>query len=179
MIDERVLFLLQDRAEAELASAAFGEAAIPLAVVPDVADLCREMGKGCGAAVITEDVFDRHGYGCILEVLRGQPSWSEIPLIVLVPDASRSTVRDFFADLPTDIILLEAPIRLRPLLSVAVMAVKGRKRQYLVRDAMRELHAARRQAEDATKAKSDFLADMTHDLRTPLSGIMGMLQLVT
>ncbi|WP_136799541.1 PAS domain S-box protein [Desulfosediminicola ganghwensis] len=41
-----------------------------------------------------------------------------------------------------------------------------------------ELLEAKSQAEVANQAKSLFLANMSHDLRTPINGIMGMLQLL-
>ncbi|MCW8920391.1 MAG: ATP-binding protein [Sedimenticola sp.] len=43
---------------------------------------------------------------------------------------------------------------------------------------LRKLHEARQDAEQSDQAKSVFLSSMTHELRTPLSGIMGMAQLL-
>ncbi|MDZ7829881.1 MAG: ATP-binding protein [Halofilum sp. (in: g-proteobacteria)] len=43
---------------------------------------------------------------------------------------------------------------------------------------LRNLTAARRNAEIAKRARGDFLATMTHELRTPLSGVIGMARLL-
>ncbi len=42
------------------------------------------------------------------------------------------------------------------------------------RSQMRELDAARSEALRATKAKSEFLSNMSHDIRTPMNAIVGM-----
>lgn len=39
---------------------------------------------------------------------------------------------------------------------------------------IRELDEARREADHANKAKSEFLSNMSHDIRTPMNGIVGM-----
>ena len=40
-----------------------------------------------------------------------------------------------------------------------------------------ELQRAYSQANDANKAKSEFLARMSHDIRTPINGVLGLLQM--
>ncbi|MBP2687010.1 MAG: histidine kinase, partial [Deltaproteobacteria bacterium] len=43
---------------------------------------------------------------------------------------------------------------------------------------LKNLNAAGKRAEEANRAKSRFLANMSHEMRTPLSGIIGMLDLL-
>ena len=74
---------------------------------------------------------------------------------------------------------------------VALIARTAERRRMNMREAMRtardavrqleeqsaELRDARSRAEEASAAKSEFLAHMSHEMRTPLHGVIGMLQL--
>ena len=44
---------------------------------------------------------------------------------------------------------------------------------------MRALVKAQREAESANKAKSEFLSNMSHDIRTPMNAIVGMTAIAT
>ena len=49
----------------------------------------------------------------------------------------------------------------------------------MIRQQMADLDTARREAEKANKAKSEFLSNMSHDIRTPMNAIVGMTAIAT
>lgn len=56
--------------------------------------------------------------------------------------------------------------------------IRMRKKSYLLLEKKNgELHVAIQKAEKASKAKTEFLSNMSHDIRTPINGIMGMLNI--
>jgi signal transduction histidine kinase len=163
---ERVLILAPIGRDGSLAAAALGDGGFACHVCKDIDELCAEMERGAGAAMVTEEVLNIHAMSCLRLVLQRQPQWSDFPLIVFTSQpfsdfGARST--DSFGE-QANVTLLERPIRVRTMLSAARAALRARKRQYEVRDLLSQLHGR-------IEERDQFLAMLGHELRNPLAAI--------
>ena len=149
----------------------------------DVDELCSAIGSGIGVVLIAEEALTPRTRERLFSTLDEQPSWSDVPLIVLTAEGelARSITRGIEAVAERgNVILLERPIRVGMLVTAVRSALRARERQFEIRDYLAERErlleserTARAEAEEANRSKSRFLAVMSHELRTPLNAIAG------
>lgn len=133
-IDERVLVLMPTARDGERTARVLAEAGLACAVCDGLVQLCREIERGGGAALLTEEAVEGDREGRLRAALEAQPPWSDFPLVVLARQgAEDAPIREAM-----NATLVERPVKVRSLLSVVRAALRSRRRQYEVRDHLEE-----------------------------------------
>ena len=69
------------------------------------------------------------------------------------------------------VVLLERPVHIRSMVSAVQAALRARRRQYELRNQLEQTNAANFELQNQARAKDDFLATLSHELRNPLSAL--------
>lgn len=107
-------------------------------------------------------------------------AYSEWYLLTFMPyNMMDPIVSDLNRQWATSAILSGGIILLALLLIFALYFRLTRKQLIALNQARQEAEEAMREAEHANKAKSEFLSNMSHDIRTPMNAIVGMTAIAT
>jgi signal transduction histidine kinase len=101
----------------------------------------RQMIDSAGALLLTEEALESPQGSLLLDLLKGQPPWSELPLIILTSggESRRAGLLNLAAAAAGSVTLLERPISTLTLMRSVQVALRSRRRQYQVRDLVSQL----------------------------------------
>jgi signal transduction histidine kinase/ActR/RegA family two-component response regulator len=169
----RVLILAPFGRDAELMSQFLRDSGITTEVCDSAETLCTEITRGAGAVAVTDEVLTPETITRLAEVTRAQPSWSDIPLMLLTrqPSVERHVQSLGRLGVRANVTLVERPVRINAFASLAESLLRARKRQYEVRDLLAKMEELIAELNARVHERDRFLAVLGHELRTPLTAI--------
>lgn len=125
--------------DAEISRTILGEAGLACHICRHMTDLCREFDAGVGAILVTEEGLAASVSPCLAETLKGQPAWSDVPVLLLCGAGADSSIAAWAMESIGNVTVLERPVRVTTLVSALRTALKARRRQYQLRDQLESL----------------------------------------
>lgn len=164
-MERRIVICTPTGQDAALTARVFRSVNIGSMVCRDTGELLEQLPRGAGALLLAEEVISGSAMRPLAEYVASQPTWSDIPILLLTRSGADSLDVRRAVDRLGNVTLMERPVRTNALISAARSAIRARERQYQVRD--------------ADQRKDEFLATLAHELRNPLAPIrtsMGILK---
>jgi len=179
-LESRTLILAPTGKDTLLIAGLLERRSIPCHSVSSIDEMCLEVERGAGAAIVTEEALVNGAVLKLRKVIEHQPAWSDFPLILLTVGgrvtAESERLREFRRPLG-NIFLLERPIRPETLLSTLEIALRGRQRQYQIRDQMRQYERAQDALRRSEKlaVTGRLAASIAHEINNPLEAVTNLL----
>ncbi len=144
----RVLLLAPTVRDGDITRSILQKAGLNCVALRNLYEMSSEIAAGAGALLMTEDVFAAAGATEFLSALDSQPDWSELPVIMMMRGAGDSPAARRMMASFHNVILLERPAPMRSLVSATLAAIRGRQRQYQIRDQMDAVRHAEERARE-------------------------------
>jgi DNA-binding response OmpR family regulator len=154
-LSERALILAPLGRDAQVGAAVLREAGYECEICADLPALSRELRAGAGCAIITDQALHRVDLAPLTDFLKAQPSWSDLPIILLTPRSQgveQSPAVPRLAEVLGNLSLLERPLHPAALAGAMRTALRARRRQYEARARLKQLREGEQRLHTALKA---------------------------
>jgi PAS domain S-box-containing protein len=125
-------------------------------------DFQAQLTSGAGTLLLTEEALTPTTIATIKETIEAQPGWSDLPLVLLVNESWQALKTLSFAGAAT---VLERPTRIPTLITVVRAALTARRRQYQLRDLLRQQENVNEQLETRVKEHTSELREANTQLK--------------
>jgi signal transduction histidine kinase len=181
--DHRTIILAPTGKDGRLVAALLERLTIPCHVAASITETCALICEGAGAAIISEEALFGDSIGELHQVLHQQPSWSDFPLILLTVSGRVTIESERLREMRRplgNVFLLERPIRPETLLSTLEIALRGRERQYQIRDQIQQYARAQEALLRSEKlaVTGRLAASIAHEINNPLEAVTNLLFLM-
>lgn len=165
-MEERVLLLALRGRDAQVIEQLLTKRGDACCVCLSVEALAREIERGAGAALVTEESLAGADCSALNRWLEAQPSWSDFPFILLATKRSgrRPPAALRLLEELGNVIVLERPIHGETLSSAVASALRGRRRQYEARRQLKELETAEERLRQMNGTLETRISQRTREL---------------
>lgn len=195
-LDERILILAPVGRDGPAMATLLVERGFSAKVCGSASELRACMAEAVGALLLTEEALELAQLPELLNRLQAQPSWSELPLILLTHGGESRLARllDTVAAAASGITVLERPIGTATLVRTVEVAIRSRRRQYQVRDLIAEsasqiaalqenaqtirLQEERLRKVEKLAAAGQLAASLAHEINNPLASVTNTLYIL-
>jgi signal transduction histidine kinase len=158
-VEQRVLILAPRGRDAAIALQLIQKSDLGGEICADLAGLVDALEHGAGTVLITEEALATSDTGTLAQWIEGQPTWSDLPFIVLANGMSSPRSAPALQRLSAlgNTVLLERPLHAEAMVGALRSALKARRRQYEVRGSAAALEqAVSERTADLERARRDL-----------------------
>ena len=171
MNEQGVLIYPPGRRDGQVTREVLQRASLVCTVCHEAFEVAHGIDAGSGVLVMTDAALALPSVHIILTSLSQQPAWSDLPVVLLCHTDPKTPVVAGILRAFTNVTVLDRPTSARTLVSTVQAALRGRLRQYQMRDQLLALRVAEETLRNADRRKDEFLAMLAHELRNPLAPI--------
>jgi signal transduction histidine kinase len=174
--DERVIIIAPAGRDAEAMAALLDAKGFETQICNGLEENPRQITDSAGALLLTEEALESIPGSLLLAVLKAQPPWSELPLILLTSgdESRRAGLLNLAAAAAGTVTLLERPISTLTLVRSVQVALRSRRRQYQVRDLVTQLANLNETLEHRVRERTTKLSAANRQLENEISRRKGL-----
>ena len=176
--EQRVLVLAPTGKDAALSQAVLERASIECVCCRNLTGLFELLEAGAGAVLLAEEVLVDEGTAKLVSWLSRQPTWSDLPILILARPGADSLVLAQAMENLGNVTVLERPMQVSALVSAVKTALRARHRQCQIREHLAAQERTEAELRVNDRRKDEFLAILAHELRNPLAPIRNSLQVL-